>query len=69
MALTFQPKGWRLDRLQCFTAVCPKCGVLVSALSSTDLRRLQNALKEERMNESMTYHAKRSNKKKNEKRL
>lgn len=67
MAQTFQPEGWHLDRLECLCAVCPKCGLVVSALAPEALKRLQNELRADRLDESVTYHAqKKRPKKKND---
>lgn len=57
--LAFRPMGWRIERLSCMRAACSYCGYVVVALTPDALRRLKEALKQERLQETFVYHAKR----------
>jgi len=53
----FRPQGWILKRLPGRHVACPHCGSVIFALLPASLKALRTALRQERANESMTYHS------------
>jgi len=54
--LVFRPMGWLIDRLEVHRGACSHCGFVILALTPPALKRLKEALKEERKKETVTYY-------------
>jgi hypothetical protein len=61
--MTFRPQGWLVKRLSGRQIACPHCGAVMAALLPEAVKKLQEALRNERATEILTYHAKNRRKK------